>query len=412
MNRVMLANSTAAKDPQEGAFMRAVVNFWAGNPEFGIPPELKQQASAIDINTVSDPLLLIMIGTCDPNPELRNVAFNKAVSLLPNTTYPKFIWFVVAANAGQAAHQAEADPEHQAARDALSLKYLDEGLRDDSFLPNDMSALRWRFESGSSLDLLSRQRQKMVDIVGGSPKVDSWVKDYIAGVNFVEEAWASRGSGWSNTVSQQGWQGFSQNLALARSRLVKSWNENPHDPAAAAEMITVCMGENEETDTMRSWFDRAVAAEFDYMGAYDKMMTGLRPRWLGSYDDMNAFGRECAATQRYDTLVPYERVVVTLDNAEDQNADDQNDHGAQYQNPDLANEVLTVLDKYFAEPNPPIPVAYAHTIAAIVAHKAGRMDEVKKHLAAIDYKPTVTPFLTKLDDLRQLAAQAQAMGGP
>jgi hypothetical protein len=208
-------------------------------------------------------------------------------------------------------------------------------------------------------------------------------------------------------VSQQGWQGFSQNLVFARNHLVKSWNENPHDPAAAAEMITVCMGESEETETMRTWFDRAVAAEFDYMDAYGKMMSGLRPRWLGSYDDMNAFGRECAATRRYDTRVPYERVVVTLDNAED-----QDDQGAEYQNPELANEVLTVLDRYFAEPNPPIPVVYAHTVAAIVAHKAGRMDEVKKHLAAIDYKPAVTPFLTKLDDVTQLAAQAQAAGSP
>jgi len=62
-------------------------------------------------------------------------------------------------------------------------------------------------------------------------------------------------------------------------------------------MIAVAMaGEAEPSETPRVWFDRAVAAQFDYYEAYSSLLWSLRPRWLGSHEEMYDFGLECLAT--------------------------------------------------------------------------------------------------------------------
>ena len=404
LNRAIVLNFPAAKDPKGAAYLAASVQYLSRNQQIEAPAALQAQERSFDLQTVNDPGLLLMIGIIEP-PSARHIAaLDKALSLFPGSTYPKFLWFMASANAGKAESDMHANADELKARDDVSLKYLDAGLRDGSFLPGEMSALRWRFDAGSVEDLFSRNGQQVADIFESSPNADPWVKDYVAGVNFVKAAWDSRGADWAKSVTPQGWHGFAQNLSFARTHLVKSWNENPHDPAAAAEMIKVCMGESEATDTMRSWFDHSVAADFDYMRAYGQLTWGLRPRWLGNFAEMDAFGRECAATGRYDTCVPDEQVAVVLDIC-----DDTDVHGAPLENPHYSGEVLTVLNKYFEQPNPELDIIYSHTVAAIAAHKAGRMDEAKRHLAAISYKPYASRFLMGLDDIPGLVTQTQAL---
>jgi hypothetical protein len=78
----------------------------------------------------------------------------------------------------------------------------------------------------------------------------------------------------------------------------------PDMPFAAAEMIAVAMAGVAEGETMRLWFDRAVAAQYDYEYAYTSVLWGLLPRWGGSYSRMLAFGAACARTRRFDTAIP------------------------------------------------------------------------------------------------------------
>ena len=172
-------------------------------------------------------------------------------------------------------------------------------------------------------------------------------------------------------------------------------------------MITVCMGENEETDTMRTWFDRSVAADFDFTTAYDNLRWGLRPRWLGSIADLTAFGNECAATGRFDTCVPYQLVMAAVNISSD-----SRDPQAPFSSPELPGAVLGVLDNYFAQGFPRIPSEYAHTLAAIAAHKLGLMDEAKRHLAAINYTPDRNRELQLMDDLPGLVAHARPSATP
>ena len=70
-------------------------------------------------------------------------------------------------------------------------------------------------------------------------------------------------------------------------------------------MIVLAMaGQAGAQEDERLWFDRAIAAQFDYGPAYHAILNAYLPRWGGSHEQMIAFGRACRATKRYDTEVP------------------------------------------------------------------------------------------------------------
>jgi hypothetical protein len=133
----------------------------------------------------------------------------------------------------------------------------------------------------------------------------AWVRETIIGAHDVEAAWHLRGGGWANTVTEGGWAGFRRYLGEARDHLKKAHEMHPNWPEAAVKMITVAMGAGDElNERQREWFDRAVAAQFDYEAAYNNFLWALRPRWGGSIPSMYDVGVECAQTKRYDTRVP------------------------------------------------------------------------------------------------------------
>lgn len=133
----------------------------------------------------------------------------------------------------------------------------------------------------------------------------SWLKDTLIGGFELSEAWKERGTGYADTVTEEGWKGFHEHLAKAASHLGRAWKANPAVPFAAEQMITVTMGgAGIDHIDERGWFDRATAACFDYAPAYDSLLWAYRPRWGGSHALMLAFGKACAQTRRYDTFVP------------------------------------------------------------------------------------------------------------
>jgi len=145
------------------------------------------------------------------------------------------------------------------------------------------------------------------------PGIDPWVRDTLAGKAHIKLAWATRGSGWAHTVDQEGWRGFEEHLSEANLRLTAAWERQTGYPEAAAYMITVAMGGGANPgEGARFWFDRAVAAQFDYEPAYNGLFWALRPRWGGSHDRMYALGLECLNTRRFDTKVPQELIWALI----------------------------------------------------------------------------------------------------
>jgi len=85
---------------------------------------------------------------------------------------------------------------------------------------------------------------------------------------------------------------------------LRSFELRPDRPEAAALHDHRGHGRNAPPTVSRQWVQSAVAAQFDYLPAYTKLMWNYAPRWLGSEQMVLEFGKACAATQRYDTEVP------------------------------------------------------------------------------------------------------------
>ena len=123
-------------------------------------------------------------------------------------------------------------------------------------------------------------------------KIDPWVIRMIAGEIELNIAWAARGGGYANTVSENGWKKFDAHGRQAYKYLEEAWKMHPEWPESATHLVYVACGLN--GDEMVQWFNRAMAAEIDYTQAYKYFLWGLRPRWHGSWHMMLALGQKAA----------------------------------------------------------------------------------------------------------------------
>lgn len=391
LTRALLPHRPADTDPQHAAFIKAAL-------DFSVPRDkVRAMARKIDATKITEPGLLYLIGWTLPTGDpAGNRLFKRALALFPQSAYPKFFSFVTALDVDGASPRAMGVTRRRL--DDNALKYLKLALSDGSFQAAELPVLREYFENDSFRHLLKRKGEDVVAAFKAGTDVQPWLKDYVEGSYDINQAWKARGDDWAANVTPEGWAGFATGLTQARACLARSWTENTHDPGAAAAMITVCMGEGEQTDTMRLWFDRSVAAQFDYEAAYANMELGLYPRWVGSYAEMNAWGEECAATGRYDTIVPERRITIGCDISFD-----SHDGGAQFNDPTTAAQMLIVVDSYLAQKDDPLTdLRFLHTLAATMEKKLGRKAAALQHLAAIGDKPD--PGLRYLDgDARALA---------
>ena len=194
-----------------------------------------------------------------------------------------------------------------------------------------------------------------------------WVRLTLIGQAETQWAWALRGGGWANAVTQDGWKGFAEHIQLAHTALEKAHQLRLDRPEAATLMITVAMAEGAPPTVSRQWFDQAIAAQFDYLPAYKKLMWNYAPRWLGNEQMVLEFGKACANTQRYDTEVPamiYEACrAIAVENA--------NPRGV-FSHPLVASAISQTAQGYLKH-SPATPARHSHLAArgAIATWLAG-----------------------------------------
>lgn len=363
-------------DPRVAEFIRdAVEDFHSMKQP---PAKLKAAAQLLADAGVDDPLFdYLAAGVLD---DPRRDLYSRAIAGMDKSPYNKIISYMASVAINKDLDTQKAPQETQDAQFKITLGLLRAALEMDAFQPNETDALLYRLDSTAGEILFSKHGAEVCDILKASAKVPPWVAEYYEGKRHIDEAWKARGDDWAGTVKAEGWKGFADHLAQARIHLVKSWKLNPANPRAATQMIAVAMGESERTDTMRNWFDRAVAAQMDYMKAYSKMRFGLRPRWLGSIKEMLSFGGECMRTGRYDTGVPYEYVLAVKDASED-----LDDNGAILADPKINQNLLEVFTAYLNNNQNTLNHKYVRAMAAIAAYKGGKLDVAKQHMEAIDY---------------------------
>jgi hypothetical protein len=237
--------------------------------------------------------------------------------------------------------------------------------------------------------------------------VDPWITEVITGYAEIAKAWDARGSGWAAEVKEEGWKGFAEHISLAREHLTKAHEMRPNFPEAANSMITVSMAES--SGEQRMWFDRAVAAEFDYAPAYENLSQALQPRWGGSHEALLAAARECLATKRFDTEVPlhYMLFLGTI-------AADLPDRRDVFAIPGVYEEILSVHHAYLelAEHSPQIKPLALKSRIALIHWAAGRYAEANKVLDELSEKlvpHTLDYHRTTVDDV---VGECRLFGGP
>jgi GYF domain 2 len=257
----------------------------------------------------TDPLVLTVAANESANRADSSNRFERALAAFPESqhkAYPKFNAMVLLAS------QSGKDSARASALAAPALEQLKKCFADGSFTPDDQQEIGEIFVNGWADGFFSRNAPAVCQIVHEAGPNFHWLALALDGEREIAEAWAARGGGYANTVTDQGWQDFKSHLAMARNNLTEAWNLQRGFPLAPERMIYVELGDSDITE-MRVWFDRTLAVQIDYPRAWSDFRWGLRPRWYGSEEALLALGKGAVATRRFDTDVPREFIECVSD---------------------------------------------------------------------------------------------------
>ena len=350
-----------------------------------------------------DPVVLIAAeATCNElHEKIRRL--ERAVAAFPSSrhkAYPRLY-----ANVELASHLAG-----QTARirplDQQSIQFFKQTLMDGSVRPADEEEIAEILVHGWGRTFFERNRAALYPIAQGA-KGFTWLGLVLEGEYHVDEAWKARGSGWADSVSGKGWEGFEDHLAKARAALTSAWKLHPERPFAPASMIQVAMGESGAED-MRTWFDRAVAAQIDYPQAWSSMRWGLRPRWHGSPEAMLALGLNALETKRFDTDVPRKFFDVVSDlEAESELGPGEHLYGRE----DIWPHMAQMYEGYIAAPTEKKNQNGWRSTYAAVAYLAGKYEAARKQLEALNWKPLPRNLTGWGTDLSLMPLKVAALTG-
>ena len=205
----------------------------------------------------------------------------------------------------------------------------------------------WLYDRGEELQNAVQSDQQMLDLAISEQdrafnEVDPQnpVKQELDGDYFINAAWCARGSGYANTVSDQGWDLFRHRLAAAATILEPLYDLYPKEVNICKAMMTVELGQGQGRDRMELWFHRGIQADPDDYGLYKSKEWYLLPRWYGSVDDITAFGHECVAGGNWSSKIP---MILPVGIAES-----SDNEGAIYSDPKVWATLQIVYREYLS----------------------------------------------------------------
>jgi hypothetical protein len=113
-------------------------------------------------------------------------------------------------------------------------------------------------------------------------------------------AWQARGSGYSDTVTTDGWRLFDERLKKARSLLEEAKELKTQDAEAYLSLIVVAKGLGLPRGQMEEAFNRGLQVDPDFTPIYSAKAEYLLPRWRGATGDWEAFATEAADRRKGD----------------------------------------------------------------------------------------------------------------
>ena len=384
-------------DDEAEAFIEQTQTFWAGEARDESEIETRKARSAelaergrrMIEQGCDDPVVRYLAGRLayqqNWNWQAPLFQYERAVRRLEEMpAYPRAI-AVIAGRALRDIYEKGGHAERLKPLDEKIVAWLRQSVDDGSYTRDEDFLFVQRLVGPDGQGWFNQNDEAIAAWLPDAPLPD-WARQTILGYTEVNRAWHIRGGSWARDVKQDAWKGFGEHMASASALLTQSWELRPDRPEAARLMMAVVAG---DLRSVRLWFDRATAAQFDYEPAYGEMVWLSRPRWGGSHEAMLAFGRACLATRRFDTVVPgiYFRAI-------DDVASELDDWRTIYRNPDVADDVMDLSRGLVDEPTRRAEQGLRRSQWAANAWMCGRVDEAARQLAILQdaggFRPAVS----------------------
>ncbi|HUA67418.1 MAG TPA: DUF4339 domain-containing protein [Candidatus Saccharimonadales bacterium] len=401
-----------ACDAEAMQFIRVWIDRNYGGPEATNTLLLDAESDRLANNpNCTDPLVLTVAADNSLNYYDSVRRFERALAAYPKSNHRAYPQFYAAV---RLMSQLNNNSDQAGELDTSALELLPKCFADGSFIPDDQQEIAEIFVNGWGYNFFNNNAAAVCKAVHQAGPPYRWLALTLDGEREINEAWAARGSGWANTVTKEGWQGFSAHLAKAREDLTQAWKMHPDFPLAPRLMMTVALGDPGPTDNakeMRVWFDRTLLAQVDYPGAWHEMRWGLRPRWYGSEAAMLALGRTAINTGRFDTEVPYQFFNCVADVESEM---DLPPGRHIYDRSDIWPEFQKMYEGYInasAQPH----WGYLNrwrTAYAVVAYFAGKYNVARKQLQALSWEPAPANLRDWGVDLSLMPLEVAARTGP
>lgn len=170
------------------------------------------------------------------------------------------------------------------------------------YVENDQSALLEIINRYCFYDLSLRDKARLVERCVLQPDSTEWLCKMLAGLLHVDVIAKSSDSRSHNMAGYEPERSSVEGQLLLRA----AWEIRPQRPQAAAALVRLAAYTRRVSGTAKDWFDRAVAAQVDYMPAYDAyLLYMVRDGEAREQNILANFGRDCIANGPYDTIAPF-----------------------------------------------------------------------------------------------------------
>jgi hypothetical protein len=102
----------------------------------------------------------------------------------------------------------------------------------------------------------------------------------------------ARGSGYADSVSDEGWKLYNERLAMAASTLVDAAKMKDKSPYWYSVTFDVALAQGWNKSQAKSLLDAAIAFEPSYYHAYRQYANFLLPKWYGNPGDAQTFAEQ------------------------------------------------------------------------------------------------------------------------
>ena len=272
-------------------------------------------------------------------------------------------------------------------RAAAYKHWIDQDLRtsghDQRFMLTDVKLWIKRLFHANAMDAL----KEFWDAVTDSKQLTPWQREMILGRLNLETGYYYRGTGFADSVTEEGWEKLELYCGLAHEHFERALEINPRFPEPAVELMSIAsMGYSDREP--EEWFELATKFEPEYLWAYSMRQNYLRARWGGAPDEQVEFFME--QSKNTDSGAVAFLLPESLFRLKWQDEMEDDAWKELITKPDIMKEVLAVLDKILANEEEVVINQRIYkrdfflTVKAFFAFESGQFEVAEKTFDELD----------------------------